>query len=64
MKRTVYINVIGGPEGPCVDVGNDSGGFRLAGPKPWGGGRVLHRFEVDLDELIEKAGEFATEKDQ
>lgn len=39
--------VMMGPEGPCLYVN----GHRVAGPKPWGGGRVLHSFEGQTAEL-------------
>ncbi|MCW3675431.1 MULTISPECIES: hypothetical protein [Burkholderia] len=50
-KSKVFIEVIAGRTGHCLSIGDDSGGYRLAGPKPYGGGNVVHRFEVDPDEL-------------
>jgi hypothetical protein len=50
-KPKVLIEVIAGRAGHCLSIGDDSTGYRLAGPKPWGGGNVVHRFEVDPDEL-------------
>ncbi|NBJ19723.1 hypothetical protein GT625_13410 [Burkholderia thailandensis] len=47
----VWIEVIAGCEGSSLSIGNDNGGYRLAGPKPWGGGRIIHRFSVRIDEL-------------
>lgn len=47
----VYIDLISGREGPCVSVGDESGGYRIAGPKPWGGGHTDYRFEVNIEEL-------------
>lgn len=47
----VLIEVVSGPEGPCLCIGDGDTGFRLAGPKPWGGGRTIHRFQVRVDEL-------------
>lgn len=52
----VLIEVISGCEGPCLSIalfrGEDTdGGTRIAGPKPWGGGRTTHKFLVDADEL-------------
>lgn len=49
------ISIISGPEGPSLYIGDDNGGHRLAGPKPWGGGQTIHSFKVDLDELIREA---------
>jgi len=47
----VWIEVVAGREGPSLSIGDDSGGYRLAGPKPWGGGRTVHRFQVGIREL-------------
>lgn len=47
----VTFEVVRGVEGPSLYVGNDDGGYRLAGPKPWGGGQVIHSFKADIDEL-------------
>ena len=47
----VYIEIIEGPVGPSLYIGDEDGGHRLAGPKPWGGGAVLHQFQVKTDEL-------------
>jgi hypothetical protein len=52
----VLIEVVAGPEGPCLCIGDGDAGYRLAGPKPWGGGRVVHRFEVRIDELTREVG--------
>ncbi len=49
---TVFFEVIGGSAGACLSVGDERGGYRLAGPKPWGGGSVLHHFEVDVADLL------------
>ena len=35
--------VIAGVEGPCLALD----GTRIAGPKPWGGGRVVEEFETE-----------------
>lgn len=37
--------VIRGPEGCCLAL-NDT---RIAGPKPWGGGKVIHAWEADAE---------------
>ncbi|WP_157642471.1 hypothetical protein [Burkholderia ubonensis] len=47
----VWFEVVAGCEGPSLSIGNDDTGYRLAGPKPWGGGRTIHRFSVSIDEL-------------
>jgi hypothetical protein len=41
----VYVEVVSGVEGASLYLD----GYRLAGPKPWGGGAVLYRFEVRDD---------------
>ena len=43
----ISIDVVSGPEGVALYV-ND---YRMTGPKPWGGGRVLHSFMVEADEV-------------
>lgn len=53
-KGYVYVEVVAGVEGPSLYIGDDDTGERIAGPKPWGGGRTLHRFEVKVEDL-EKA---------
>ncbi|MGK8887416.1 hypothetical protein [Burkholderia gladioli] len=55
----VWIDVVAGREGPSLNVGDDNDGYRLAGPKPWGGGRTVHRFMVRLDELVREANALA-----
>ncbi|MEI2416158.1 hypothetical protein V8Z80_08230 [Orrella sp. JC864] len=55
----VFIEVVRGPEGLALYVANDDGGHRLAGPKPWGGGRTIHQFQVKLSELLKEAPAFA-----
>jgi len=42
-------------EGPSLYICDKNGGFRLAGPKPWGGGTTIYQFTVDYDELLEQA---------
>lgn len=49
-KRTgdqIEVVIIGGVEGPSVYIG----GHRIAGPKPWGGGPVLHKWDVPLSDI-------------
>lgn len=54
-ENQCFVEVVSGVEGPCVYIGDEDGGHRLAGPKPWGGGPAIHRFRVDIDELITEA---------
>ncbi len=50
-----YIVLIGGVEGNCVCIAHekDRDGRRVAGPKPWGGGRVVKKFTTDLDNILD-----------
>lgn len=49
----VYIDVTKGVEGSCLCIGNHVGGRRVAGPKPWGGGRAFHQFQVKISDIME-----------
>ena len=55
------IEVVNGPEGPSLYIGYESSGHRLAGPKPWGGGRTVFKFDVAIAELIREAKAIAEE---
>lgn len=48
-EAKVVIEVVAGAEGPCLSV-NDT---RVAGPKPWGGGKVTHKWQADPSRLID-----------
>jgi hypothetical protein len=50
----LVFEVIHGVNGACLSVSTDGGetGFRLAGPKPWGGGKVIQVFKVSKKELL------------
>lgn len=50
-KGSIFLDFVSGKAGPCICLGNQDGGYRIAGPKPWGGGRTQHRFSVDIEEL-------------
>ena len=47
MSKDIELIVSSGVSGPCVYL-ND---FRIAGPKPWGGGRTLYSFKVSVQEI-------------
>lgn len=53
--RHYDIEVITGPEGRCLAVGERGTGasMRVAGPKPWGGDKVEHKFMVAEADLLE-----------
>lgn len=36
--------VVHGVEGDCLTLGDEGGGTRISGPKPWGGGQVVKTF--------------------
>ena len=60
--KLINVEVISGVEGPCLSIGNESGGRRIAGPKPWGGGNAIHSFTVSVEELIEYANKLSWEE--
>lgn len=47
MNRTHEFIVSSGVEGPSLYLD----GYRIAGPKPWGGGHTLHRFVVETEDM-------------
>lgn len=55
---TVLVEVVSGSAGACLCVGDDKGGDRVAGPKPWGGGVTIHTFRVDIAELRKVLDEY------
>lgn len=48
MAEKIRIEVISGVEGDCVAI-ND---YRVAGPKPWGGGQVKKVWECDKKDIL------------
>lgn len=46
-KKVVSIEIIEGVEGKALVIE----GSRVAGPKPWGGGMVALRFNVEVDDI-------------
>lgn len=60
MDEKCLIEVVSGPEGPSVYINE----YRVAGPKPWGGGNVTHRFITKKENVEEGIGyEFPETKD-
>jgi hypothetical protein len=45
------IEVVSGVEGSCLVVNNS----RISGPKPWGGGTVIHMWDLTPKEVEELA---------
>jgi len=48
LNKEIKVDIIGGVEGPCLSV-ND---YRVAGPKPWGGGKITRSWTVTIKDLI------------
>lgn len=46
---SVKVEMVQGVEGMAIYV-ND---YRICGPKPWGGGRVVRKWMTDVDRVIE-----------
>ena len=43
-SKTVTLELVDGVEGPSVYLAD----YRIAGPKPWGGGKVKARWKADV----------------
>ncbi|WP_063545451.1 hypothetical protein [Pseudomonas putida] len=56
----VLVEVVQGVEGPSLSIGDNDTGERVAGPKPWGGGRTIHSFQVAAKDLVRLAKEYAS----
>ena len=52
MDKTVRIEEIRGCEGNCITI-NDT---RIAGPKPWGGGHVIKKWDARVDHILKALG--------
>ena len=48
-SRTVSIEVVRGVEGHALYIGD----LRIAGPKPWGGGKMVYKWRAKLDHIKE-----------
>lgn len=46
--KRIDVEVINGSEGPCLSIAD----YRVAGPKPWGGGRTTHQWKMRIDDLL------------
>lgn len=51
-KRTVRVELVSGVEGLCIYLN----GFRIVGPKPWGGGQTMKEWTVTEAEINEAMG--------
>lgn len=57
----VLVEVVSGPAGPSLYIGDNHSMERVAGPKPWGGGSTIHVFEVKTKDLSRIASEYERE---
>jgi len=44
-----HIELINGIEGMCIGINN----IRIAGPKPWAGGKVIKSWDIDDSYILE-----------
>jgi hypothetical protein len=49
IHQEIEIEVISGVEGPCISIDC----FRVAGPKPWGGGKVIHKWTATIEDILD-----------
>lgn len=56
--RSWVIQYIDGVEGPslCLTQTDKDGGTRFAGPKPWGGGRIVRSWKVNPEDIFSALG--------
>ena len=47
-KKRCKLELVSGVEGPCLCLDD----YRIAGPKPWGGGLVTNTLWVDKSDLL------------
>jgi hypothetical protein len=48
-RGRVRVDIVKGVEGLAIYI-ND---FRIVGPKPWGGGKIVHTFVADVKDIKE-----------
>lgn len=48
---SVFIDICEGVEGPSVYICDSDTGYRVAGPKPWGGGTTSRRFTAKVEDI-------------
>lgn len=51
-EEKMKLEYVSGVEGNSIYL-ND---FRIAGPKPWGGGKVLKSWEIDKEDVLRAIG--------
>lgn len=47
----IFLDIVSGVGGGCICLGDETGGRRIAGPKPWGGGTITHRHEISISDV-------------
>lgn len=54
LPKKITFEVVKGCEGNSIYIMDEDGtsGYRLAGPKPWGGGTVINKFQIDTETLL------------
>lgn len=57
-QKKYELAVVSGVEGPCVSLNH----YRVAGPKPWGGGQVAMAWRVTAADLLNAAPELLIEE--
>lgn len=55
-KPDIRFEVVTGSDGPSLYANS----YRIAGPKPWGGGKIVYRFKVSHQELARLLDEVET----
>ena len=57
MDEKMLIEIVNGCEGQSVYISDlDGSGYRVAGPKPWGGGTVSKKWEVKIVHILRAVG--------
>lgn len=58
MSEKIIIEVISGVEGDCLSINN----YRFAGPKPWGGGRMIKQWKITREHFIKSLKQIGIEE--
>lgn len=59
MSDSVEIAVVSGVEGPSIYINN----YRVAGPKPWGGGKITQEWKAHKEDILRAIGASAKATD-
>lgn len=55
----LFIELVQGVGGPSLVIGDGNSGHRIAGEKPWAGGRTIYQFQVSMGTLRGILDEYA-----